>query len=42
MRPMVGQGQCVPKIVPRLVNPHSETAVRILHGVLERAASAPV
>lgn len=42
MRPMVGQGQGVPKIVPRPMNPHSEAAVRILHSVLELAASAPV
>ncbi|MCD9096785.1 FAD-dependent monooxygenase [Luteimonas fraxinea] len=42
MRPMVDQGQGVPKIVPRLMNPQSETAVRILHGVLGLATSAPV
>lgn len=42
MRPMVDQGQGVPKIVPRLMNPHSATAVGVLHGVLKLATRPAV
>ncbi len=34
MRPMVEDGQGVPKIAPRLMNPHSRTGIRLLHNVL--------
>lgn len=40
MRPMVEQGQGVPKIVPRLMNPHSRLGIKLLHGAL-RIASRP-
>ena len=42
MRPMVDQGQGIPKIVPRLMNPHSATAVGVLHGVLKLATRPAV
>jgi 2-polyprenyl-6-methoxyphenol hydroxylase-like FAD-dependent oxidoreductase len=38
MRPMVEQGQGVPKIGPRLMNPHSRLGIEILHGVLGLAS----
>ena len=41
MRPTVEDAQGVPKIAPRLMNPHSRTGIRVLHGVLA-AASQPV
>lgn len=41
MRPMVEEAQGVPKIAPRLMNPHSRAGIRVLHGVLV-AASSPV
>lgn len=40
MRPMVQDAQGVPKIVPRLMNPHSRAGIRILHATLA-AASRP-
>lgn len=40
MRPMVEDAQGVPKIAPRLANPHSRLGVRLLHTVLN-AASRP-
>jgi 2-polyprenyl-6-methoxyphenol hydroxylase-like FAD-dependent oxidoreductase/tryptophan-rich sensory protein len=41
MRPMVEEGQGVPKIAPRLMNPRSRAGIRLLHGAL-RLASRPV
>ncbi|MEH3160340.1 MAG: tryptophan-rich sensory protein [Sphingomonas taxi] len=40
MRPMVEDAQGVPKIAPRLANPHSRLGIRLLHTVLN-AASQP-
>jgi 2-polyprenyl-6-methoxyphenol hydroxylase-like FAD-dependent oxidoreductase len=40
MRPMVDKAQGVPKIAPRVMNPHSRLGIRLLHAVL-RAASHP-
>lgn len=40
MRPMVEDAQGVPKIAPRLANPHSRLGIRFLHGAL-KAASRP-
>lgn len=34
MRPMVEKGQGVPKIAPRLMNPHSKLGITLLHGAL--------
>jgi 2-polyprenyl-6-methoxyphenol hydroxylase-like FAD-dependent oxidoreductase len=42
MRPMVAEGQGTPKIAPRLMHPDSRFGIRLLHGVLGVAASAPV
>ncbi|WP_115572830.1 FAD-dependent monooxygenase [Xanthomonas campestris] len=42
MRPMVEQGQGVPKIGPRLMNPHSRLGIRLLHGVLKLASQPSV
>ncbi|MBB4155029.1 2-polyprenyl-6-methoxyphenol hydroxylase-like FAD-dependent oxidoreductase [Sphingomonas jinjuensis] len=39
MRPMVEEGQGVPKIAPRLMNPHSRLGIRLLHGVLGIAST---
>jgi 2-polyprenyl-6-methoxyphenol hydroxylase-like FAD-dependent oxidoreductase len=41
LRPMVEQGQGVPKIAPRLMNPHSRLGIKLLHGAL-KIASQPV
>lgn len=41
MRPMVDQAQGVPKIAPRLMNPHSRLGIHLLHGVLT-VASRPM
>jgi 2-polyprenyl-6-methoxyphenol hydroxylase-like FAD-dependent oxidoreductase/tryptophan-rich sensory protein len=41
MRPMVEDAQGVPKIAPRLMNPQSRLAIRLLHGVLA-VASRPI
>jgi len=38
MRPMVEQGQGVPKIGPRLMNPHSRLGIHLLHGALQLAS----
>lgn len=38
MRPMVKQGQGVPKIAPRMMNPHSKLGIHLLHGVLNVAS----
>jgi 2-polyprenyl-6-methoxyphenol hydroxylase-like FAD-dependent oxidoreductase len=38
MRPMVEQGQGVPKIGPRLMNPHSRLGIQLLHGALNVAS----
>jgi 2-polyprenyl-6-methoxyphenol hydroxylase-like FAD-dependent oxidoreductase len=40
MRPMVEEGQGVPKIGPRLMHPRSRLGIRLLHGALS-AASKP-
>ncbi|MFN3434558.1 MAG: tryptophan-rich sensory protein [Sphingomonas sp.] len=40
MRPMVEDAQGVPKLAPRLANPHSRLGIRLLHTVLH-AASRP-
>ena len=41
MRPMVEKGQGVPKIAPRMMNPHSRLGINLLHTVLN-IASKPV
>ena len=38
MRPMVGKGQGVPKLAPRLMNPQSRLGIRLLHGTLHLAS----
>lgn len=38
MRPMVKQGQGIPKIAPRMMNPHSRLGIRTLHAVLNIAS----
>jgi 2-polyprenyl-6-methoxyphenol hydroxylase-like FAD-dependent oxidoreductase len=40
MRPMVENGQGVPKFGPKMMNPHSSLGIRLLHGAL-RIASTP-
>lgn len=40
MRPMVEEGQGVPKFAPKLANPQTRFGIRLLHGVL-RIASTP-
>lgn len=40
MRPMVEDAQGVPKLAPRLANPHTRLGIRLLHGVL-KVASRP-
>ena len=42
MRPMVEDAQGVPKIAPRLANPHSRLGIRLLHGVLNVASRPAV
>ncbi|SEL14508.1 2-polyprenyl-6-methoxyphenol hydroxylase [Sphingomonas palmae] len=42
MRPMVEDAQGVPKIAPRLANPHSRLGIRVLHGVLNVASRPAV
>lgn len=39
MRPMVEDGQGVPKIAPRLMHPKSSLGIRLLHGVLGVAST---
>ncbi len=38
MRPMVEKGQGVPKIAPRMMNPHSKLGITLLHGALNLAS----
>ncbi|WP_246152598.1 FAD-dependent monooxygenase [Sphingomonas montanisoli] len=40
LRPMIEQAQGIPKLVPRLANPHSQVGIHILHAAL-RLASRP-
>ncbi|MCC4616749.1 FAD-dependent monooxygenase [Xanthomonas campestris pv. asclepiadis] len=42
MRPMVDQGQGVPKIGPRLMNPHSRLGIQLLHGALKFASQPSI
>ncbi len=42
MRPMVENAQGVPKIAPRLMNPHSRVGIRLLHGALDLASRPAV
>lgn len=42
MRPMVEDAQGVPKIAPRLMNPHSRIGIHLLHGVLGVASRPAV
>ncbi|MGI4730687.1 MAG: tryptophan-rich sensory protein [Janthinobacterium lividum] len=42
MRPMVEDAQAVPKIAPRLANPHSRIGIRLLHGALSVASRPAV
>jgi 2-polyprenyl-6-methoxyphenol hydroxylase-like FAD-dependent oxidoreductase len=42
MRPMVADAQDVPKIAPRLANPHSRLGIRLLHGALDVASRPAV
>lgn len=39
MRPMVKQAQGIPKIAPRMMNPHSRLGIYLLHGVLNIAST---
>lgn len=38
MRPMTDEAQGIPKLVPRLANPHSRIGIQILHAVLKLAS----
>lgn len=38
MRPMTDEAQAIPKLVPRLANPHSRIGIHILHAVLKLAS----
>lgn len=38
MRPMIEKGQGVPKIAPRLMNPHTRLGINLLHSVLDIAS----
>lgn len=42
MRPMVEDGQGIPKLAPRLMHPKSRLGIRLLHGVLGLASLEPV
>jgi len=42
MRPMVQKGQGVPKLAPRLMNPHSRLGIAVLHGALKIASAPPL
>ena len=42
MRPMVEDAQNVPRIAPRLANPHSKLGIRLLHGALNVASRPAV
>lgn len=41
MRPFVQEGQDIPKIVPRMLWPHSPTGLRLMHGAM-RVAGTPL
>ena len=41
MRPMVEDGQGVPKIAPKLMNPNTRLGIRLLHGALRIASTKP-
>ncbi|MET0208723.1 MAG: hypothetical protein ABW220_06750, partial [Burkholderiaceae bacterium] len=42
MRPMVEHGQGVPKIAPRLMNPHTRLGIHLLHGALKLASQPSI
>ncbi|KQS71459.1 FAD-binding monooxygenase [Rhizobium sp. Leaf371] len=42
MRPMVKQGQGVPKFAPRIMNPHSKLGINLLHGILNVASKPAI
>jgi 2-polyprenyl-6-methoxyphenol hydroxylase-like FAD-dependent oxidoreductase len=42
MRPMVEEGQGVPKIGPRMMNPHSRLGIHLLHGALNIASKPAI
>jgi tryptophan-rich sensory protein len=42
MRPMVEDAQGVPRLAPRLANPHSRLGIRLLHGALSVASRPAV
>ena len=42
MRPMVDDAQGIPKIAPRIMNPHSRTGIRLFHTALRIASRPPV
>jgi len=42
MRPMVEDGQGIPKLAPRLMHPQSRLGIRLLHGVLGVASLGPI
>ena len=42
MRPMVEKGQGVPKLAPRLMNPHTRLGIAMLHGALKIASAPPL
>ena len=42
MRPMVEDGQGVPKIAPKMMNPHSRIGIRLLHGILGVASNPAI
>lgn len=41
MRPMVEKIQGIPKLAPRLMNPHSQLGIHLLHGALDLASRPP-
>lgn len=42
MRPMIEKGQGVPKIAPRLMNPHTRLGINLLHNVLDIASKPAI
>jgi 2-polyprenyl-6-methoxyphenol hydroxylase-like FAD-dependent oxidoreductase len=42
MRPMVKKGQGVPKLAPRMMNPHSQLGISVLHKVLNLASKPTI
>ncbi|MCM2435575.1 FAD-dependent monooxygenase [Agrobacterium rosae] len=42
MRPMVKKGQGVPKLAPRMMNPHSQLGISVLHKVLNIASKPAI